>query len=116
MAEGRSFGRRQLVGDDYGYATRGSGFTTARKRPDVQHGTNGRSSAVMQEAVRRVREGVIGDVYLSRGLCYKWRNTIGRTRVEPVPAGVHYDLWLGPAPKREFTRNRFHYNFHWFWD
>lgn len=27
-----------------------------------------------------------------------------------------YDLWLGPAPKREFTRNRFHYNFHWFWD
>ncbi|HTS61661.1 MAG TPA: Gfo/Idh/MocA family oxidoreductase [Candidatus Acidoferrales bacterium] len=82
----------------------------------VQHGTNGRSSAVMQEAVQKVREGVIGDVYLSRGLCYKWRDTIGRTPVEPVPAGVHYDLWLGPAPKRDFTRNRFHYNFHWFWD
>jgi hypothetical protein len=70
----------------------------------------------MQEAVKLVREGVIGDPYLSRGLCYKWRNTIGRTPVEPVPAGVHYDLWLGPAPKREFTRNRFHYNFHWFWE
>jgi len=82
----------------------------------VQHGTNGRSSEVMQEAVRKVREGVIGDVYLSRGLCFKWRDTIGRTAVEPVPAGVHYDLWLGPAPAREFTRNRFHYNFHWFWD
>src|SRR5215467_6495823 len=81
----------------------------------VQHGTNGRSSAVMQEAVQKVREGVIGDVYMSRGLCYKWRDTIGRTPVEPVPAGVHYDLWLGPAPRREFTRNRFHYNFHWFW-
>jgi predicted dehydrogenase len=82
----------------------------------VQHGTNGRSSGTMQEAVKLVREGVIGDPYLSRGLCYKWRNTIGRTPVEPVPAGVHYDLWLGPAPKREFTRNRFHYNFHWFWE
>lgn len=82
----------------------------------VQHGTNGRSSASMQEAVKLVREGVIGDVYLSRGLCYKWRKTIGRTPVEPVPSGVHYDLWLGPAPKREFTRNRFHYNFHWFWE
>ena len=70
----------------------------------------------MQEAVQKVREGVIGDVYMSRGLCYKWRDTIGRTPVEPVPAGVHYDLWLGPAPQREFTRNRFHYNFHWFWD
>jgi predicted dehydrogenase len=82
----------------------------------VQHGTNGRSSATMQEAVKLIREGVIGDVYMSRGLCFKWRDTIGRTPVEPVPAGVHYDLWLGPAPKREFTRNRFHYNFHWFWD
>ena len=82
----------------------------------VQHGTNGRSSATMREAVRQVREGVIGDVYLSRGLCFKWRDTIGRKPVEPVPAGVHYDLWLGPAPKHEFTQNRFHYNFHWLWD
>ena len=82
----------------------------------VQHGTNGRSSATMQEAVKLVKDGVIGDVYMSRGLCFKWRDTIGRTPVEPVPAGVHYDLWLGPAPKHEFTRNRFHYNFHWFWD
>ena len=82
----------------------------------VQHGTNGRSSALMQEAVQKVRDGVIGDVYLSRGLCFKWRDTIGHTSVEPVPAGVHYDLWLGPAPIHAFTRNRFHYNFHWFWD
>jgi len=82
----------------------------------VQHGTNGRSSGTMQEAVKLVREGAIGDVYLSRGLCYKWRNTIGRAPVEPVPAGVHYDLWQGPAPEHAFTKNRFHYNFHWFWD
>jgi len=82
----------------------------------VQHGTNSRSSLGMQEAVKCVRDGVIGDVYMSRGLVYKWRDTIGRTPTGPVPAGVHYDLWLGPAPKREFTKNRFHYNFHWFWD
>lgn len=82
----------------------------------VQHGTNMRSSAQMQEAVQKVRAGAIGDVYMSRGLCFKWRKTIGHTPVEPVPAGVHYDLWLGPAPKRDFTRNHFHYNFHWFWE
>lgn len=82
----------------------------------VQHGTNLRSSPTMQEAVEKVRGGLIGDVYMSRGLCYKWRNTIGHTSVEPVPPGVHYDLWLGPAPEHAFTRNRFHYNFHWFWD
>ena len=62
------------------------------------------------------REGLIGDVYMARGLCYKWRDTIGKTPVEPVPAGVDYDLWTGPAPKRAFTQNRFHYNWHWFWD
>src|SRR5947209_8654604 len=82
----------------------------------VQHGTNARSSPVMQEAVQKVRDGVIGDVYMSRGLCYKWRDTIGHTPVESVPPGVHYDLWLGPAPEHAFTRNRFHYNFHWFWE
>jgi len=59
---------------------------------------------------------VIGDVYHARGLCYKWRNTIGKAVEEPVPAGVDYDLWLGPAPKRAFTKNRFHYNWHWNWD
>jgi len=44
------------------------------------------------------------------------RDTIGRAPAEPVPAGLDYDLWTGPAPKHEFTRNRFHYNWHWFWD
>jgi hypothetical protein len=56
-----------------------------------------------------------GTNYLARGLCFNHRDTIGRKPVEPIPAGVDYDLWTGPAPKHEFTRNRFHYNWHWFW-
>jgi len=80
----------------------------------VQHGTG--ASIVLHETKRRLQEGVIGDLYLARGLCFKLRDTIGRTPVEPVPAGVDYNLWLGPAPATPFTRNRFHYNFHWFWD
>ena len=82
----------------------------------VQQGSQSRSSPALQEAVQKLKDGLIGDVYMGRGLCFKWRDTIQRTPVEPAPAGVHYDLWLGPAPKREFTRNRFHYNWHWFWD
>ncbi|HEX8985674.1 MAG TPA: Gfo/Idh/MocA family oxidoreductase [Bryobacteraceae bacterium] len=81
----------------------------------VQHGTNSRSS-IVREAVGKLREGIIGDVYMARGMCFKWRDTIGHKPVEPVPAGVHYDLWQGPAPEHAFTRNRFHYNWHWFWD
>jgi predicted dehydrogenase len=82
----------------------------------VQHGTNSRSGAAIIEGVQKMREGVIGDVYLSRGLCYKWRKSIGRAAQEPVPAGLHYDLWTGPAPLKPFTKNRFHYNWHWVWD
>ncbi len=93
-------------------------IVAARKKYNriVQHGTNSRSGVAVQEAVKQMREGLIGDVYLARGICFKWRDTIGRAPVEPVPAGVHYDLWLGPAPMRPFTQNRFHYNWHWFWD
>jgi predicted dehydrogenase len=82
----------------------------------VQGGVNARSHGGPMEAVQHMRDGLIGDVYMARGLCFKRRDTIGRAKPEPVPAGVHYDLWLGPAPKREFTKNRFHYNWHWFWD
>ena len=82
----------------------------------VQQGSQIRSSVAVQEAVQKMREGLIGEVYLSRGLCYKWRDTIGRTPVSAVPPGVDYDLWTGPAPKHDFTMNRFHYNWHWFWD
>ena len=82
----------------------------------VQHGTQSRCSPAIQEAIKNLREGVIGDIYMGKGLCYKWRDTIGHAPVEPVPPGVHYDLWIGPAPKKPFTRNRFHYNWHWQWD
>src|SRR4051794_9348514 len=81
-----------------------------------QQGSQIRSSKAVQEAVQKMRDGLIGDVYLSRGLCFKWRDTIGRKPVEPVPAGFDYDLWNGPAPVHPFTRNRYHYNWHWFWD
>ena len=82
----------------------------------VQMGSQIRSAGAPQEAVKSMREGLIGDIYMARGLCFKFRKDIGRTPVGPVPAGVDYDLWTGPAPKREFTENRFHYNWHWFWD
>jgi predicted dehydrogenase len=82
----------------------------------VQHGTQSRSSIGAKEAIKHLNDGLIGDVYLSRGLCYKWRDTIGRAPKSAIPAGVNYDLWLGPAPDRGFSKNRFHYTWHWFWD
>ena len=81
-----------------------------------QHGSQCRSSAAIREAMEQMRSGLLGNVYMSRGLCFKWRAAIGHASPEPIPEGVHYDLWTGPAPLKQFTKNRFHYNWHWIWD
>lgn len=81
----------------------------------VQHGTQMRSAVAIRDAMEKLRGGLIGDVYLARGLCFKWRNTIGHTPPSAVPPGLNYDLWQGPAPEHVFTANRFLYNWHWFW-
>jgi len=82
----------------------------------VQHGTNSRSGKAVIEAIQKMRGGMIGDVYMARGLCYKWRKSIGHAPEEAIPAGFHYDLWTGPAQMKPFTKNRYHYNWHWVWD
>jgi predicted dehydrogenase len=82
----------------------------------VQIGSQSRTTAYKMKAMQLLHEGVIGKVYLSKGLCYKRRKSIGKTPIEPVPAGIDWDLFLGPAPKREFSMNRYKYNWHWFWD
>jgi len=82
----------------------------------VQHGTQNRGTPHFREAMKLLRDGIIGEVYMARGLCFKNRNSIGIKPDEPTPEGVYYDLWTGPAPLRPFNRNRFHYEWHWNWD
>lgn len=82
----------------------------------VQDGAEQRSNPCAQTMAQFLQDGGLGEVYMAKGLCYKWRKTIGRYEDEPVPQGVDYDLWQGPAPARPFNRNRFHYEWHWNWD
>ncbi|WP_339792364.1 Gfo/Idh/MocA family oxidoreductase [uncultured Imperialibacter sp.] len=82
----------------------------------VQHGVQLRSSVAMQEAIQHLRNGLIGNVYMARGLVFKWRPDIGDKGTEAVPAGLDYDLWTGPAEMRDFSRNYVHYNWHWSWN
>ena len=83
----------------------------------VQHGTQSRSNKGMRDLIAYLHEGKLGKVKLARGLCYKSRKSIGSFPDEAQPpAGVDYDLWLGPAPVRPYNKNRFHYNWHWHWD
>lgn len=82
----------------------------------MQVGSQSRSIAHKMRAIQMLHEGVIGEVYMARGLCYKRRKSIGHTPTEPVPPGVDWDKFLGPAPMIPFSKNRFLYNWHWFWD
>src|SRR5690554_876397 len=76
----------------------------------VQHGVQLRSSPAINEAVQLLRDGYIGNVYMARGLVFRWRPSIGHKGVEPVPNGLDYDIWTGPAQKRPFSRDIVHYN------
>jgi len=82
----------------------------------VQHGTQSRSDGRRRQAVQYVRDGKLGKLQVSRGLCYKLRKSIGKKVDAPIPPGVDYDLWLGPAPVRPWNPNRFHYEWHWNWE
>ena len=81
----------------------------------VQHGTQCRSSANIREGIQKLHEGVIGDVYFARGIAYKIRGNLGQHAPRPVPDGLDWDKWCGPAPVHEFS-NFQHRRWHWIWD
>jgi predicted dehydrogenase len=82
-----------------------------------QAGTQIRSAQGIRNAIAFLHAGKLGQVRVSRGLCYKTRNSIGRiTTPTPIPGSINYDLWCGPAPRRPLNRANLHYDWHWQWD
>lgn len=83
----------------------------------VQVGQWQRSQQHFRDAMAFVHGGKLGKIRLVKAWAYQgWMKSIPVLADAPVPAGVHYDKWLGPAPKRAFNANRFHFNFRWYWD
>jgi len=107
----------------------------------VAVGLQQRSNSRTRQAMKFLHDGGIGKIYMARVICLKPRESIERYpdgpssesheghplfgypvagKVPPFDSSylknVHYDMWLGGAPKRPFNRNRFHYNWHWNWD
>ncbi|MDA2924779.1 Gfo/Idh/MocA family oxidoreductase [Acidobacteria bacterium AH-259-L09] len=82
----------------------------------VQVGTNNRSRAVVRTAMQYLHHGKLGDVYRAKAIILKGRASIGQVKDSRIPKGVHWDLFLGPAPYRPYNLSRFHYGWHFFWD
>ena len=104
----------------------------------VQDGAEQRSNPCAISMVEYLQSGKMGEVYMAKGTCYKWRDSIGSYPDGPMNENekfaftvgsksyekpytkaylskVDYNLWQGPAPEMPFNRNRFHYNWHWNW-
>ena len=82
----------------------------------IQMGTQWHSASHFQEAAEFFKTGAIGELRSVRTWCYKTWGGVEPRENEPVPEGVDYDLWLGPAPERPFNRNHFNRQFRWYWD
>jgi predicted dehydrogenase len=83
----------------------------------VQCGQWQRSVPHFVDALEFIKSGKLGKIRTVKAWAYQgWMRNIEVKPDGPVPAGVNYDMWLGPAPKRPFNPNRFHFNFRWFWD
>jgi hypothetical protein len=82
----------------------------------LQIGSQHRSMPFKIKAMQALNDGLIGKIYLAKGLCFKRRASIGHKPDGPTPPGVNWDLFRGPAPMRAFNPLRFKYNWHWFWD
>lgn len=82
----------------------------------VQHGTQRRSNGAHIEGMKQLQNGIIGKVHTIKAIDHQHREAIGRAQAETPPPGVNYDMWLGAAPKVPYTKNRWHYNWRWFWE
>lgn len=83
----------------------------------VQAGQWQRSQQHFRDAIDYVHSGKLGNIRTVKVWCYlDWKQPLEKKPDGPVPAGVDYTRWLGPAPTVPFNPNRFHFTFRWFWD
>jgi len=79
----------------------------------VQIGTQNRSSPNICEGMQQLKDGLIGDLYMARGMTYKMRGNLGKHSPRPVPEGLNWDAWVGPAKMAEYSNFQHR---RWYWN
>lgn len=87
-----------------------------RTKRVIQVGSQSRSTPGLQRGVQLLREGAIGEILVAKAWNSQRRQDIGHKQPSEVPSGFDYDLWVGPAPMRQFQSNCHHYTWHWWYD
>jgi predicted dehydrogenase len=96
----------------------GRQMIAAARRYDrvVQVGTQSRSAPHYQEIVELLRAGRIGQVRMAKAWNSQLRRRVDAVPDSPVPSGLDWNIWQGPAPERAFNANRYTYGWRWMWD
>ena len=83
----------------------------------VQVGQWQRSQPHFVDAINFLKSGKLGRIRTCKAWSYvDWKGPVPKVPDSPIPDGVDYDMWLGPAPKRPFNKNRFHFTWRWYWE
>lgn len=83
----------------------------------VQMGNQQRSSAHTIEIINEIHNGIIGTPYKAVAFYVNQRGEVPIQKKAPVTKGLDWDLFQGPAPRREYTSETWDYNWHWYgWD
>jgi len=76
-----------------------------------------RSQPHFVDAINFIRTGKLGRIRLCKSWSFvDWKTAIPKVPDSAVPVGIDYNMWLGPAPRRRFNKNRFHQSWRWFWE
>lgn len=80
----------------------------------VQMGNQQRSSIESIEVIREIHQGVIGTPYKAVAFYSNARGEVVVPRPAPVPEGLNWELFQGPAPRQEYQHDIWNYNWHWY--
>lgn len=80
----------------------------------VQMGNQQRSAKTSISAIKDIREGIIGEVFKGEAYYSNSRGSIGIGKKIDVPNTLDWEMWQGPAPRKDYKDNIHPYNWHWF--
>ena len=83
----------------------------------VQMGNQQRSSDHTIEIIDQIHNGIIGRAYMATAFYTNNRPEVPIAKPAPAPAGLDWDLFQGPAPRKPYMHDTWDYNWHWYgWD